>query len=414
MTSTADWETLDLHKTHPISMSPTLTIQPEAPSLREGVCEWRALLEEPHSERRALWFRTDETGRPHMPSSAEAFVIACLFYAMRKGLNLRVRGPVCSMLIRNLYEYQIAWNRWRPDRYRIVDIAADGNAPPPAGPVRPSALSAFSGGLDSCFTVWRHTRMAPPAARLPLETGLMAHGLDIPVNDTGVFARAVEKSRRILNSAGIPLLTVATNVRMFDQDWDDAHSAGVAACLHAMGARHGLGIIPGTHTYRALRIPFGSNPVTDPLFSSARMDIVYEGAGFSREDKADAVAPWPDAMRHMRVCWEGAHLDRNCGACPKCVALGISFAVGGHPMPESMPIPDLAAAIRGVMNTPLQPAGLQRLDERLALAAERGITAPWVAAAKEWRRRSLPENRAPAPRGRRWISAVRKKLRPVG
>jgi hypothetical protein len=370
-------------------MKNLLSIHPESPENKNGRVEWRAVLETPAQERRTLWFRTAEAHESHLSSNADAFLIACLFHAMREGLDLRVHGAVSSSLIRNLYEYQKAWTCWLPERYRMVTIEAD-HHPVEQRALAMRAISAFSGGLDSCFTIWRQVQRAIPAARYNVDTGLMVHGLDIPVQDAVAFEGAGKKTRRILESAGIAYLDVATNLRMLDGDWIDTHGAGVAACLHAMGRQHTAALIPGTHAYQALRFPCGSNPLTDPLLSSETLAIVYEGAGFSRVEKVREISGWPEALHDMRVCWQGAQLDRNCGVCSKCVALAICFAVNELPIPPSMPITDLAASIRAVMkHEPLEKYGIIRMQERLVIAKVRGIQAPWVRAVEEWVDRSL-------------------------
>jgi hypothetical protein len=42
--------------------------------------------------------------------------------------------------------------------------------------------------------------------------------------------------------------------------------------------------------------------------------------------KADEIGDWDVARRHLRICWEGKHLDRNCGACMRCVSTALYFA----------------------------------------------------------------------------------------
>lgn len=365
-------------------MKKILTIHPEASENRDGRIEWGAVLEAPGQERRTLWFRTPEVYEAHVSSLANPFVIACLFYAMREGLDLRVHGAVSASLIRNLYEYQRAWTAWLPERYRMIAIEADAH-PAEQRASTPRALSAFSGGLDSCFAIWRQTRTALPVARYPVDTGLMVHGLDIPIEDEEAFEGAGKRSRRILESVGVSYLEVATNLRILDDDWMDEHGAGVASCLHAMGGQHSMALIPGTHVYQALRFPCGSNPLTDPLMSSDALSIVYEGAGFTRMEKVVEIANWPEALHAMRVCWEGPQLDRNCGVCAKCVALAICFAVNRLPIPPCLPMTDLPGTLRALMRRePLQKYGIIRMQERLDLAEERGIQAPWIDVAKEW------------------------------
>lgn len=359
-----------------------VNLQPLA--YRDGDIVSEAVLEIAGSERHKLWFKTTEDQADHLSHKADTFILAVLFHAMQLDLDIWTDGPTSPSLIRNLYSFQTVWARWMPERYHHININSTGDDSKKSDRCR-GTVTAFSGGLDSCFSVWNQTRQEPPAVRRAPDAGIMVHGLDIPLSQQEVFARAALKSKNILADAGVSLLTMATNLRSFAHDWNDSHGAGVAACLHSMGRRHDTALIPGTHAYEALRLPFGSNPLTDPLLSSDSLEILYEGAGFSRVEKAAAVAEWPEALRNIRVCWEGDKLDRNCGYCGKCLALAICFVVNRLPIPDCLPISDLSAVIRKIMKKDtLPPFGIIRMEERLALAEERGIREPWVSAVEDW------------------------------
>ena len=373
-------------------MSSTLHLHPEAPVESSGVIEWRARIEGAGDAPPHIWFRTPEQHHEHLAHAGDAFVIATLFHAMRKGLDLRLHAPVSPGLLRNLDEFQYAWSQWKPHVYRRIAIEADGETREDFQGLD-RVLTAFSRGLDSCFTAWRHAGPEPDCARRNLDSAVMVHGLDIRLNEPEVFQRAAAMNREMLASLGIELITVATNFRELNDDWDDAHGAAVACSLHAMGRRHSAGLLPGTHAYEALRFPFGSNPLTDPMMASDAFAIHYDGAGFGRSARAKAVAHWPEAMRLMRVCWAGAHRDRNCGACIKCVSTCMCFAAQRLPFPSSIPVGDLATAIRGLMHEPLNPFGLLRMRERLAIARANGIDEPWLALGEHWARREARTQR---------------------
>ena len=77
-------------------------------------------------------------------------------------------------------------------------------------------------------------------------------------------------------------------------------------------------------------IPWGSNPVTSPLLSSARMRMVQPGAGTTRTEKVRAIGGLDSVRSHIRVCWQGDQLGRNCGRCEKCVRSKVNFLAAGH------------------------------------------------------------------------------------
>ena len=132
--------------------------------------------------------------------------------------------------------------------------------------------------------------------------------------------------------------------------------------------------------YEALRLPWGSNPVTDPMLGSAAFPIVHDGCDLARWEKAELVADWPEAGKYLRVCWEGDRLDRNCGRCMRCVGTAIGFAAVGKPIPESIPVDSPIEAVQRLQK--LDPDRIQRAhyENMIAVAQKRGITADWVAA----------------------------------
>ncbi|WP_287278930.1 hypothetical protein [Okeania sp. SIO2G5] len=65
---------------------------------------------------------------------------------------------------------------------------------------QPQAISAFSGGLDSFFTAFRHSQDVHRRKKHNLLAGLMIHGLDIPISQEDVFTRALKKSTIIVST----------------------------------------------------------------------------------------------------------------------------------------------------------------------------------------------------------------------
>ena len=364
-------------------MSGILHVWPEETREIGPFVEWKAEIEREGAERRLLWYRMPASEAPSLSDSTDAFAIATVFSAMRHADTLHVHGPVSPTLIRNLNEFQTAWSRWLPDRYRIADIRADDEREEPPS-TESRAVMAFSGGLDSSFTAWRHTQGCVGRPQQELTAALMVHGFDIPLTERPMFARAAENSRYMLESIGLKSLTMTTNFREFGDDWEDAHGAAIVSALHLLKGSYGSCVVASSHTYDTLRLPWGSNPITDTMLASAHFKVSHDGCGFSRKEKAREVAAWPEAMKRLRVCWEGPEKDRNCGTCLRCVGTAICFAVERKALPESLPVGDLATAIQNLSSRHhLPPASVTRLAELLADAIDARIEAPWVSSLRD-------------------------------
>jgi len=292
-----------------------------------------ALLRRAGGQEKIAWFE-DPAGQLADHNDAGPFLLASMLTWMQDGAAVHVHGTLSSQLLDNLDELQRIWQRWRPDKYRRVIITAD--AVQDATSRKAPAVAAFSGGVDATYTVLRHRTDLAGRASLPLEAALLVHGFDIELANSEAFSRAEKRARLLLQDTGIEVLTMRTNIRhLFDQEWEDGFSLAVGACLSMLSSRFGYGLIGSSEPYEQLALPWGSTPLTDRLASSDNMQIVHDGADASRGEKVAAIANWPEAAEHVRVCWQGEDLGINCGRCEKCVRTLLNFKLAGIEHPSS-------------------------------------------------------------------------------
>lgn len=259
-------------------------------------------------------------------AGADPFLLATLLLFMSAGYPVHVHGSVSARCLWNLNELQHAWARWKPAFYSFVEISTDELVPgfPTPGP----AIAAFSGGVDACYTMRRHLG-ANSVMTERVEAALFVHGFDIPESDEDMFGRARRRGEAILSETHVRSIGVRTNFRSLGQDWQDSHGLGVAACLALFQHEYSVGLIGSGSPYDALRLGWGSSPITDYLCSTGSIEIRHDGAGASRTEKVAAIATWPAAARGVRVCWEGRSADRNCGRCEKCIRTFLNFKAAG-------------------------------------------------------------------------------------
>ncbi|MFO1056112.1 MAG: hypothetical protein U1E53_04010 [Dongiaceae bacterium] len=348
-----------------------------------------------------LWYRFAGEPLPPRLDLLDGFVLAFLFAAMRRGRDLRVRGPVSRALLANLRELQEVWCRWRPDALVPVEILPDRvvDAPPAAA----GGIACVSGGVDSLATLQRHRA----GGLRPLRAGLLVAGFDIPLADAAGFRRAEHGVRAVLDSIGLPLATVATNWRdVACGDWELEHGAALAACLAQFAGLAACGLIAADLPVDLPHPPWGNNPVTTPLLSGA-LAIVHDGAGLTRPDKAALIAGWPAALRHLRVCWQGEARDGNCGRCEKCIRTQLSFLAIGRPIPPAFPHPFAPADLLRLAMPRM--AVLLAYRQLLATAERHGVEADWTRTLRWVLRRNLVTlPLQPA------LGAARRRLRRVG
>jgi hypothetical protein len=59
---------------------------------------------------------------PPPPQVLDGFAAGVIFYAMQSGRPLRVHGPMTKDALCNLRTFQEAWTRWKPYRYRKLEL----------------------------------------------------------------------------------------------------------------------------------------------------------------------------------------------------------------------------------------------------------------------------------------------------
>ncbi|MBD2579634.1 hypothetical protein [Oscillatoria sp. FACHB-1406] len=385
-------------------MKPQTHIWPEEFIEAEGFVTASATIES--SDRQKLWYRVPIEYRSALSSTCDPFVVATILTVMRSGDDCVVHGEVSPSLLSNLEEFQAAWSSWRPDTYRIVPLSAESEREAELASEGNRAISAFSGGVDSCFTALRHRTGGCGRQQRNLEAGLMVRGFDIPLEDGDeIFERAAERSRTMLSSVGMELVPMATNFReAIAIPWEDAFGIAIASCLHLLQRKYTAGLIPSSYGYRALSFPYGSNPVSDPLLSSRSLEIVHDGAIAIRLEKIQALVNWPEAIENLRVCWQGEQKDRNCGRCEKCVRNILNFRAIGAGLPSCF---ERDVTDDQILKLRVRGGGLDALEGLLAAIPTERATEPWVKALKRTIRRNRAINALEARIPKPWKNRLR-------
>jgi hypothetical protein len=309
----------------------------------------------------------------------DPFVLATIHLAMSEEADLRVHGKVSPSLIRNLDDFQRAWSVWKPLEFpHPVDVVGDAELEEDLSGLDRTAISTFSGGVDSSFTAYRHATGTGLRYPRRLTAGVMSHGFDIPLNEEAAFQEAARRSRTMLESIGMSLIPVSTNFRDLPLEWSYVHGAAIASTLMLFRKRFSEGLIGQTVAYEALEsMREGVNAVTDWWLSTDSFTVIPDGAGFGRAEKIWALKDWPEFLENLRVCWAGPYHFKNCCRCEKCTRNILTFRVLGLGLPPCFESDVSNRQIRGL--TRLKEFTMRvGYDGILRLARERGIDEPWV------------------------------------
>lgn len=347
--------------------------------LREGTRRTVYLDNVADPQRRSVAAYFDMVGEPDppLPAVLDGFVFGVLFYAMRLGQDIRVHGAVSLDALRHIDLFQEAWVLWKPELYRKIQVLPETTVDlVPRN--RNDALAAFSGGVDSIFTLLRHAGNRFGITNYPLRRSvLMVHGFDVPLGRPEQLDALQRRTAPLLAELGLNVRTIRTNLKELGlQMWEDSFMSQLACCLQNYSHEFGYALVASSEPYNALVLPWGSNPATDYLLSGSGMHIVHDGAAYSRTDKVERIATDPVATAAVKVCWEGSDTYKNCGECEKCVRTLMNFLAVGVRNPSCFERTLDTRQIRALF---LRHDGVvAELRSILAYAKRRGIKEEWV------------------------------------
>lgn len=299
--------------------------------------------------------------------SVRPFLLAFLVPAMISGHPVQLAGPIDPGTAAGVAEWQEAMAVLHPGLRPIPITATRRSEARP--PQRTGGITAFSGGIDSCFTAVRGRRgaRARPHRDPELVAGLMVHGFDIDSTDATTFGAAFLRSRRILRSLGLEAYALRTDVRKLEDEFDCSwqnhlHGIWLAFALSCVEQWFTRTVVPATYPYDQLRPRWASNPMTDPLLGSATRPLWHDGAAFDQLDKVAALADVPAVVENLRVCRRADSLDRNCGGCFECVVAQACFWIAGVAEPPAF---ESAASVDDLAEVALTDPYKVRLGRRM-------------------------------------------------
>jgi len=258
------------------------------------------------------------TGSSAFEARGEPFVAALLPAAMRAGVAIELPPelPVDPDFLANMARLQTIFGRWFAQLAPVtIHARVAARRLPTAG-----RATGYSGGVDSSYTV--------DTLAHKLDAALLIDGIEYPYRDEALATRVTHELGAALDGRGIRLVQVTTNVktalRALGGNWAEGIGGAIASAVHIAGFRDYQ--IAASNSWENLR-PYGSHPLTDPLWSSANVRIGHHGAELRRIDKIGYLGGVPDLIERIRVCFQGNAY--NCGVCQKCLQTAAGFRALG-------------------------------------------------------------------------------------
>lgn len=317
---------------------------------------------------------------PH-PWTGEGSASLGLVLAMQEGVSLSLPRLRSRRLRAGIPEIQATLRSMFPDLHQIALHERGLRRRLPAPPRRGTGVF-FSGGIDSFYSLVTNR---PGVGIL-----VAVHGFDVAFENASLWRDVRAHLAAAASALGCGFIEVETNLRQLLHrrvNWEIAHGAALAWVATLLTPVLERALIAATHR-REQAVAWGSHPDLDPLWSSEALEIVHDGTGASRAEKAARLAGEPEAMRHLRVCWQNPDGAYNCGVCRKCVVARVTL--------DSVGALERCATLHGVPT----PEEIEKLEVELV------TTRGYLESARDAYRRTRPA----APQ----LAAIERALARVG
>ncbi|MGD9652687.1 MAG: hypothetical protein AB7V12_09985, partial [Candidatus Dadabacteria bacterium] len=185
----------------------------------------------------SLWFEFPKEFEDLVTDRADAFLSTMLLVAMRHGeKRINVRGEVSPRFLIGINEYQTAFGIWPIWRFKPIRIECE--SPVPTGTEnRDIVMSAFSGGVDSFFTLKSYLPGNDLPKSVQISHLLFIHGFDIKMEYPESFPILRDSYSAMSGRLGRKLISCRTNCQHFGTrgTWGLYHGSALIGAAHVVG-----------------------------------------------------------------------------------------------------------------------------------------------------------------------------------
>lgn len=282
-----------------------------------------------------LWFGTNIINKSLLSIDTPNWALVALLYpAMLMGRRIVIRANVSPKLLHNLQNEVQAFLRIYDPKLVKISIDSDGlcSAEPKRGK---GVATGFSAGIDTFATLGRYLYGPIHKSMKISYIAIFDVGAFGSYRTEDVYIAALRKGRDFASKHGLGLLDTRSNLRNFYDvpgmpktkfEKTNTFRNATAALIFERGLRAyyiSSSYAPCNISVKQTYNPAYFDPVTLPLLSTERMELVSSCADMTRIEKTEMISELPAAYELLNVC-TGSGKRRlakdmlNCSKCTKC------------------------------------------------------------------------------------------------
>jgi len=287
-----------------------------------------------------LWYKFPKSYQDYVTERSDGFAASLIPLAMALGEKMEVRGDISAALAHGLHEYQLIQSTWKPEWFKSIHLQFESPKNISNHDTRGKVGCAFSGGIDSFYTVWNHLPQNETNPAYTLTHCLIINGFDrnADLDSSGNFYKLQNSFEPMLNELGLELLISRTNLRQFIDlpAFRQSHGSMVTASALVLGRLFSCFYISSACSFTQMGlIKDGSHLMLDHLLHTETMVTVHDAGHLSRIEKTAVIAQFPAAYTTLCVCWKPITFSpetgvlENCCKCTKCMRTMIALDLYG-------------------------------------------------------------------------------------
>lgn len=266
-----------------------------------------------------LWFGVEQPWEDCLcRERSDAFVMALLPTAMRGGYDMECATPMSERLHYQLENYLIPTLCSAGELYRPMKIKAPLRAEKVNS--RGAVATAFSGGVDSMYTIMTHGAESPyPITHLTNFNLGVFEGADYRKG----FRKACANAKAFADEMGLGFVGLDSNIsEVLPERYLDVYPFRLLGGAMAMQGFLGGYLLSSSFDLGAFHFDLHTAGSYEYLLThcaqTESLSVYNSGAQCKRMEKMRAISQWEPARRWLHFCIFGMPGSRNCGKCKKC------------------------------------------------------------------------------------------------
>lgn len=275
--------------------------------------------------KRELYFEVEPENEKYLVSEfSDCFVFALIYFCMVRGYDIECEQDMSEQLYYQLTTYFIPIKAMTDSLLHNIQIYTKREAYENKVTMQGGGVGAsVSGGIDSFYTVVKHTENIDKTQRLThlMLTNLFGtYGEETEVRER--FRYLCEKMKPVANELRMPIITIYSNKFEFDfPHMIDYHSLSTCATVLALKKLFRVYYFASAYDFSEFDLSPSNKDSADydllnvQIISDRKLIFYSSGGELNRAMKTEYISDNAIVKKHLHVC--NVRQD-NCSSCRKC------------------------------------------------------------------------------------------------